>query len=50
MKKKLNIISIHKTADNETAINYNLLSLLPICGKIFELLYNEMLFFFKIMI
>ena len=47
MKKK----SIHKTGDKQTVINYNPLSLLSICGKIFDkLLYNEMFNFFKITI
>ena len=42
-----NIVPIHKKGDKQTVINYRPVSLLPICGKIFErLLYNEMLNFF----
>ena len=45
--KKANIVPIHKKGDKQTIINYRPVSLLPICGKIFErLLYNEMLNFF----
>ena len=45
--KKANIVPIHKKGDKQTVINYRPVSLLPICGKIFErLLYNEMLNFF----
>ena len=45
--KKANIVLIHKKGDKETVTNYRPVSLLPICGKIFErLLYNEMLKFF----
>ena len=45
--KKANIVPIHKKADKQTVLNYRPVSLLPICGKIFErLLYNEMLNFF----
>ena len=44
--KKANI-PIHKKGDKQTVLNYHPVSLLPICGKIFErLLYNEMLNFF----
>ena len=45
--KKANIVAIHKKGDKQTVINYRPVSLLPICGKIFErLLYNEILNFF----
>ena len=45
--EKANIVPIHKKGDKQTVINYRPVSLLPICGKIFErLLYNEMLNFF----
>ena len=45
--KKANIVPIHKKGDKQAVINYRPVSLLPICGKIFErLLYNEMLNFF----
>ena len=44
--KKANIVPIHKKGDKQTVINYRPVSLLPICGKIFERLpYNEMLNF-----
>ena len=42
--KKANIVPIHKKGDKQTVLNYRPVSLLPICGKMFErLLYNEML-------
>ena len=45
--KKANIVPIHKKGDKQPVKNYRPVSLLPICGKIFErLLYNEMLDFF----
>ena len=45
--KKDNIAPIHKKGDKQIVINYCPVSLLPICGKIFEwLLYDEMLKFF----
>ena len=45
--KKANIAPIHKRGDKQTVLNYRPVSLLPICGKIFErLLYTEMLNFF----
>ena len=41
--KKANIVPIHKKGDKQTVLNYCPVSLLSICGKIFEqLLYNEM--------
>ena len=45
--KKANIVPIYKKGDKQTVIHYRPVSLLPICGRIFErLLYNEMLNFF----
>ena len=44
--KKANIIPIHKKGDKQTVKNYRPVSLLPICGKIFEqFLCSEMLKF-----
>ena len=40
--KKSNIIPIHKKGDKQITDNYRPVSLLPICGKIFEkLLFNS---------
>ena len=45
--KKANIVPIQKENDKQSLANYRPISLLPICGKIFErLLYNEMFNFF----
>ena len=45
--KKANVVPVHKKNDKQSLANYRPISLLPICGKIFErLLYNEMLHFF----
>ena len=45
--KKANVVPIHKKGDKQTIKNYRPVSLLPICGKIFErLLYYTMLDFF----
>ena len=45
--KKANIVPIHKKGDKQAVKSYRPVSLLPICGKIFErLVYNEMLNFF----
>ena len=45
--KKANVVPIHKKCDKQTLKNYRPVSLLPICGKIFErLIYNEMFGFF----
>ena len=45
--KKANIVPIHKKGDKQTVLNYRPVSLLPICGKIFERLpYNKTLNFF----
>ena len=42
--KKANIVPVHKKGDKKTVINHRPVSLLPICGKIFErLFYNEIL-------
>ena len=41
--KKANIVPIHKKSDKQTLKNYRPISLLPVCGKIFErLLYNKL--------
>ena len=45
--KKANIVPIQKENDKQSLANYRPISLLPICGKIFErLLYNKMFNFF----
>ena len=45
--KKANIVPLHKKGDKQTLKNYRPVSLLPICGKIFErLIFNEMFRFF----
>ena len=45
--KKGNVVSIHKKDDKQCLKNYRPVSLLPICGKIFEkLIFNEMFKFF----
>ena len=45
--KKANIVPIHKKGNKQTLKNYRLVSLPPICGKIFErLIFNEMFRFF----
>ena len=36
MWKKSNICPIHKKGDTQTISNYRPVSLLPVCGKIFE--------------
>ena len=46
--RKTNVVSIHKKSDKQTIKNYSPVSLLPICGKIFErLLYGTMFDFFS---
>ena len=41
--KKANVVPIYKKGDKQTINNYRPVSLLPICGKIFErLLYDTM--------
>ena len=42
--KKANIVPIHKKGDKQLIQNYRLVSLLPICGKIFEKLIFNFLF------
>ena len=42
-RKKGNIVLIHKKNDKQNINNHRQVSLLPICGKIFErLLFNKM--------
>ena len=44
--KKVNIFPIHKKGDKQNIKNYRPVSVLPICGKIFErLVFNEMLIY-----
>ena len=46
--KKASVVPIHKKGDKQTIKNYRPVSLLPICGKIFErLLYDTMFNFFS---
>ena len=46
--KKANICPVHKKSDKQIVKNYRPISLLPICGKIFErLLYNKIFHFFQ---
>ena len=46
--KKGNIAPIHKKGDKQNIKNYRPVSLLPICGKIFErLIFNEMFIYFS---
>ena len=41
--KKANVVPIHKKKSKQLVKNHRSVSLLPICGKIFEfLIYNEM--------
>ena len=48
MKKKGNITPIHKKGHKQNIKNYRPVSLLPICGKIFErLIFNEMFIYFS---
>ena len=45
--KKANVVPVHKKGNKQSLENYRPISLLPICGTIFErLLYNEMFTFF----
>ena len=45
--KKGSIVPVHKKSDKQNIKNYLPVSLLPICGKIFEgLIFNEMFRFF----
>ena len=46
--KKANLVPVYKKGDKQCLINYRPVSLLPICGKIFEkLIFNEMFKFFN---
>ena len=46
--KKANVTPVHKKSDKQVLKNYHPLSLLPICGKIFEkLLFNALYSFFE---
>ena len=46
-KKANNVVPIHKKSDKQILKNYRPVSLLPICGKIFErLLYNRLYEYF----
>ena len=46
--KKANVIPVHKKGDKQVLKNYRPVSLLPICGKIFEkLLFNALYSFFE---
>ena len=46
--KKANLVPVYKKGDKQCLINYCPVSLLPICGKIFEkLIFNEMFKFFN---
>ena len=45
--KKANVVPVHKKGDKQVLRNYRPVSLLPICGKIFEcLIYNNLFEFF----
>ena len=45
--KKANVVPVHKKGNKQTLENYRPVSLLPICGKIFErLIYNSLFKFF----
>ena len=45
--KKANIVSVHKKGDKQILKNYRPVSLLPLCGKIFErLIYNSLFEYF----
>ena len=45
--KKVNVVPVHKKGDKQVLRNYRPVSLLPICGKIFErLIYNNLYEFF----
>ena len=46
--KKANIVPTFKKGDKQRIKNYRPVSLLPVCGKVFErLLYNNMFSFFQ---
>ena len=42
--KKANVFPVHKKSNKKTSENYRPVSLLPICGKVFELLIYNRLF------
>ena len=45
--KMANVISVHKKSDKQILKNYRTVSLLPICGKVFErLIYNSLFEYF----
>ena len=45
--KKANVVPAFKKNDKQSIINYRSISLLPICGKIFErLIFNSLFSFF----
>ena len=45
--KKASVVPVHKKGDKQVLRNYRPVSLLPICGKIFErLIYNNLFEFF----
>ena len=45
--KKANVVPVHKKEDKQILKNYRPVSLLPICGKIFErLIYNNLFEYF----
>ena len=45
--RKANVASVHKKGDKQNSKNYRPLSLLSICGKIFErLIYNNIFEYF----
>ena len=45
--KKANVVLVHKKSDKQILKNYRPVSLLPVCGKIFErLLYNRLYEYF----
>ena len=45
--KKAHVVSVHKEGDKKCLKNYNPISIIPICSKIFErLIYNELFTFF----
>ena len=46
--KKTNIVPIHKKVDKQLLKNYRPVSLLLICGKVFEcIIFNDLLKYFK---
>ena len=47
-KKKANVVTIHTKKSKELVKNYRLVSLLPICGKIFGRLINNEVYLYLI--